>query len=77
MLIKGDLENLESGEIRVFNYAKLEKELGPFPRYKQYDGAHCEEVQTYEVLDGEEVVETGWQIIGTTRLVEFQWTDPL
>ena len=76
MIITDSLENLEVKEIRVFNYFKLEQELGTFERYKRFDGAECEEVTRIEVIDGMEVIDRGWEIIGTNKIVEYQWTDP-
>lgn len=76
MLITNKLDNLELQEVRTFDYAKLKAELGEFPRYIQYNGWDCEEVMRVEVIDGEEVVDRGWEIIGTNKLVEYQWTSP-
>ena len=76
MLIKGDYENLEQQEVRQFNYRAMAEELGEFPRYKNFDGWECEEVLFTEEIDGEEVTTQGWQIIGTNRVVEHQWTSP-
>lgn len=77
MIIKGDLECMECQEVRIFQYALLAKELGAMPKYQKYDGWECEEIMTFEIVGNDVIQEHGWQIIGTNRIVERQWTIPI
>lgn len=77
MLVKGDLEGIDLPVLRRFRYSLLAEELGEFDKYKKYDGELCEEVLDIEVVDGEIIEEYGWQILGTNRIVEIQWTEPI
>lgn len=76
MITTNDLEHLECLEVRVFSYWLMVADIGPLEKYKKYDGRLCEEVAHVEKYNDIEIIEHGWQIIGTNRIIEYGWTVP-
>ena len=76
IIIKDNIDNLECEEIRIFNYSKMVEDIGALEKYKAFDGWECEEVRKSEIIEDEEILTEGWEIIGTNRIVEKVWTTP-